>query len=104
MITYYRDNSYCVKLSGVKSCLTDTYVNNATVTAQLKDEAGNNLGSAVSIPYVAASNGDYAGVIPEDVADLSSHKYGRVHVVADVSNQFHAEWTEPVEFENRRAC
>lgn len=55
----------------------DSYINDATVTATLKDPAGAAVTNAsnISLSYVAGSNGDYQGVIPENAALVRRKEY-----------------------------
>lgn len=46
----------------------DVYVNDATVTAQVTDSTDSNVGSAVTLDYVATSNGNYRGVLDSTVS------------------------------------
>lgn len=49
---------------GLESWPDGTAVNNATITAQVKDTSDTNVGSSVSLSYVATSSGHYSGTIP----------------------------------------
>lgn len=53
-----------VTVDGLRVRDTGEYVNDATITAQVKTTAGAAVGSSVSVPYVADSSGDYLGTIP----------------------------------------
>lgn len=46
----------------------DDYVNDATVTGQVVDSDDVNVGGSVTLDYVAASNGNYRGVLDSTVA------------------------------------
>lgn len=52
---------------GLKNQLTNQFVNDATVTAQLQTTAGTPIGSPVTCSYIASSNGTYIGVLPKSV-------------------------------------
>ena len=62
----YAENAL-VGWEGLKNELTNTYVNDATVTAQLQTTAGVPVGSAVTCSYIASSNGTYIGILPKAV-------------------------------------
>ena len=62
-------NDCAVALTGLRNALTGAYLNAATVTAQLYDEADAAVGAPVTLAYTAASSGDYAGVIEASVID-----------------------------------
>lgn len=58
---------------------TDAYVNDATVTVTIKTSAGVAIAGLtdVAMPYVAASNGRYQGILPYASTTLLtvSHRY-----------------------------
>lgn len=49
---------------GLESWPAGTPVNDATITAQVKTTGGSNVGSSVSLSFVATSSGHYVGSIP----------------------------------------
>ncbi len=57
-----------VEWDEMQNAADDTYVNNATVSFVLKDEAGTIVAGPVSMPYVVGSNGKYQGVLDQDDA------------------------------------
>jgi hypothetical protein len=63
-------SSNLVRLDALTNASTGAYVNDATVTFTLKDAAGSVVSGLanVSMPYVAASNGRYEGIIPSSAA------------------------------------
>lgn len=63
----YRTGHSVVRWTGAINDLTGAYLNSATVTARLYDEDDAAVGSAVTLDYVAASNGDYAGTVLDTV-------------------------------------
>ncbi len=64
----YIANDNVLVVDGLKDVVTDTYLNTATVTAQLKTTAGTNVGGALALAYVAASRGRYRATLEEDLA------------------------------------
>ena len=61
-----------LEVDGLTNNLTGAYINDATVSCQMKTDAGANEGSSFSLSYVAASNGTYRGVFTDtDAADLT---------------------------------
>ena len=52
-----------------------TYISTGTVTAQLKDLAGANVGAAITLSYVTSSDGKWQGVIEDDVSITVGTKY-----------------------------
>jgi hypothetical protein len=53
-----------VRLDALTNVSTGAYVNNAVVTYTLIDSTGAVILSNQTMPYVAASNGRYEGIIP----------------------------------------
>lgn len=94
------DNWVTVEGLKTKSLAGDTIENAATVTAQVKDTAGNNVGSAATLSYVAASNGDYEGTLADDTPIIQGTDYDVV-VTADAGAGKRAVWTERVVAERR---
>lgn len=69
-------NDMELRLHGFKDS-DDVYVNDATVTATVKDSDGVDVPGAVGIvlSYVSGSNGNYEGVLPDTVALVAGSKY-----------------------------
>lgn len=67
---WFINSDNLVQITGLKNVATDAFLNSATVTAQVKDAAGTNVGGAITFVYVAASDGDYNGSIPNATALL----------------------------------
>lgn len=91
-------NDARVTLTGLRSAATGSYLNAATVTAQLYDEADAAVGDPVAIGYVAASSGNYAGVVESSVIDAGFDvgDFYRVEVTAvegSVDAQFNVTGT-----------
>ena len=77
MIPIYISASNLIEISGLKDASNGNYVNTATVTFTLKN-SGNSVvsgASAVSMTYVAASNGKYQGTLPNTVSLTEGAKY-----------------------------
>lgn len=47
--------------------LTGDWIDDATVAAQVTDGDGDNVGGAITMSYIAGTNGKYAGSIPASV-------------------------------------
>lgn len=58
-----------VLASSVKDATTNTYLNTATVTYELTTSSGTSIDTGI-LSYVAASNGNYSGVIDASVTAL----------------------------------
>ena len=66
LLSLYHNNDNLLKLEGLTDEETGLFINNATVTAVLKHRRGGEVdGQAwpLAMAYVAASNGNYTGVI-----------------------------------------
>ena len=60
---WYTDSDTCVEIV-LQDAVSEAYINAGTVTGQLEDADGTPVGGAVTLSYVAGSNGRYAGVVP----------------------------------------
>lgn len=64
---WWIDSDNIIRIIGLQDTRTDAYINNATITGQLHNEAGEHVGGAISFSYVAGSDGDYTGLLPHSV-------------------------------------
>ena len=74
----YIDNTNLLELFRLKSAVENTYINDATVTVTLKDEAGTEVTGQtwpLTLTYVPSSNGDYRGIISEDCEFTEGEPY-----------------------------
>jgi len=64
-LVLYKENDQYVKVAGVKNAVTNVFVNDAVLKANLYDSTNVLVAGAIdiSLDYVAASNGDYIGYI-----------------------------------------
>lgn len=86
--TLFIGNDQILAVYGLKDKVTDTYINNATVTATVKTTAGVAVPGQsfpMTLAYVASSNGDYRGTL-EDGLTLLPNKQYVVEVTADAGN------------------
>ncbi len=93
----YVNNDNAVTVNGLKDLTTDTFINDAVVNATLQDCDGNNIAGGswpVTLSYIAASDGEYRGVIQDTVNIVADTMY-QILITA-VGNGFQAEWTTPV--------
>lgn len=74
---WWIDSDTLVQLTGLQNALTGAYIDDATVTAVLTDEDGNAVagGEAITLAYVADSDGDYAGEVPHGLAMTEDARY-----------------------------
>jgi len=72
MLAVYINSDNRVRWDRMKDARDDSYVNTATVTFTLKNEDGTAIvgASAVSMPYVALSDGRYQGTLPRAASTL----------------------------------
>lgn len=73
-ILYVGNDNAIVHDRTVGGCAGE-YVNDATLTAQVKDSEGSNVGSAVPLDYVADSNGKYCGTLPDTLPLTAGDQY-----------------------------
>jgi hypothetical protein len=72
-----------VRLDKLKNASTDSYLNAATVTFNLKDSSGTVIQGPTTMGYVAASNGRYEGVITSaNTGALSQNSLYYVEITA----------------------
>ncbi len=87
--TFYRGVDQDIEFTGVKVRRTSAYLNNAEATFTLKDRYGETISEGV-LNYVAASNGNYYGVLNgDDTTDVVSsvHTLEVVFVKDDYRDQ-----------------
>lgn len=77
----YVDNDHLLWVRRLYDRYTAAYVNDATVTVQVKDGAGTDVGSPVVGTYVAASNGDYVAQLQDTLALVAGRDYSIVVTV-----------------------
>lgn len=102
-IILYQKNDQFIEIDGLKDGLAGTFVNNATVTATLKDRSGvvvsevNNL----TLVYVAASNGKYRGLVEDTFNPTRGGGYTLVVEADQAGTKLHLEI--PVEVRVRKS-
>lgn len=94
-LTLFVGNENYLKLAGLINNVTGLYVNDASVSIQLKDRSGTNVGTSTAMSYIAASNGDYAVTLADSLGITAGKGYV-AHVDAEAPGglTYHAE--EPV--------
>ena len=99
----YTDNDNLVRVRGLRDKRDDTYKNSATVNMTLKDEDGTAVTGVswpVAFSYVAASNGNYNGVIPKEAA-IQAREHYYIEITA-VEAGTTAEWNVRVRARDRK--
>jgi hypothetical protein len=91
----YVGNDNVITLTGLQNVNTGAYITGATVTGQLKTWAGTNVGTSITLSYVAASDGDYRGTIEEDVSITAGKAYW-LYVDVDAGSDLKAHWELPL--------
>lgn len=99
----YIGNDNIIWLLGLTNMVTGNAITNATVTAQIKDRAGTNVGSiiafsshgSIAIEGTTYPSGNYRGVVEEDV-DLDRGGHYVVHIDADAGGDLKAHWEVPL--------
>ena len=96
MALYVR-NDNTVYITGLRNSEDDSYINNATVTFTVYDDACNQLTGAidVSMGYVTDSNGNYRGVLQSSVDLVNGKEY--TIVIVSSNYDFRVEMKETAE-------
>jgi hypothetical protein len=90
------DQTIEVQSGGLTDAVTGDPINDATVTATIRDRAGNAVGGVtwpITLDYIAASDGQYRGNIPAAAEFAASKRY---QVTVDAVSPTHgtARWTQ----------
>ena len=102
-IVYYK-NDNLLELTGLRDVTksSTTFVNNATVTADLKDSDGVAIGSQLTLAYVTSSDGDYRATVPDTLSvDLGDDV--TAEITADAGAGLRAFWDAKLHIEKRVA-
>lgn len=76
------------------------YINNATVTATLKDSAGNNVAGEtwpLTLAYVASSNGKYRATLKDTLTVSKDTKY-YAHIDIDGGTDLRRHWETEISY------
>ena len=99
----YHQNDNLLEVDLLKNVDTAAYINNATVTATLKDASGNNVVGEtwpLTMSYVAASNGKYRAKLKDTLTLIPGRGYV-AEITADGGADLRAFWELPVKVERR---
>lgn len=96
----YIGSDNLLRIEGLRNAAAGgTYINNATVTATLYRESDGAAVSGQSWPatltYVAASDGDYEGILEDGLALVRGERY-YAEVVADAGSGNLKTWRPPL--------
>jgi hypothetical protein len=83
-------NDLVVEVTSLKDVIDDDFINDAAVTADLFDENDTKLGSTITLPKVAGSDGHYRGTI-DDATDFIVNEWYWVQIEA-VSGNTKGTW------------
>lgn len=104
-LVLYIENDNVLELVGLQDSVTDAYVNSASVSVTLIDQAGTTVSGEtwpLSLSYVAASNGTYRATL-RDTLVLSSQRQVTAKIVADDGVDRKATWEIPLTVKRRTA-
>ncbi len=97
-------NDMLIELVGLQNAADDSYINDATVVITLVDSEGTEVSGEVwplSMPYVAASDGDYRATLADTIGVTLGQQYvAKVSADAGVGLQGH--WELPLTVEVRK--
>ncbi len=93
MIRLFTANDMLIELDGLRDAASDVYVPNATVTARVYDEYGNDISGPIAMGFVPGSNGLYRGVV-ENTLPLQEGRSYEVVVTAGGAGIPDGEWRE----------
>tara|TARA_R110002167_G_scaffold85605_1_gene232073 strand:+ start:1104 stop:1421 length:318 start_codon:yes stop_codon:yes gene_type:complete len=91
----YINNDNLLSVENLKNAATDVFINDATVTAILKNSAGGNVTGQswpLTLAFVSSSNGDYKGTL-EDGLVLTEGTTYTAEINADAGNDQIANWS-----------
>lgn len=86
-MSLYISEDMNLKWTGASDDEAGTYLNTATVTAQVKTSAGVAVGSPVTLSYVTSSDGNYLGILDAAVtATLTENAQYRIEYTLTQGN------------------
>lgn len=91
------NNDNLIELDGLFDLVVGTFINNATVTFTIVDRTGTDLFANTPMGYVAASSGNYQGLLTApSAATLTVGRGYRVEINVVTTAGAIAEWNIPV--------
>jgi hypothetical protein len=97
VVTAFVANTNILELLGLKSDVEDVFINDATVTARIRDKNGDDVSGQswpVAMAYVAASDGNYRGTLSDEIALVNKQKYKAI-IDADAGPDRIGHWEFP---------
>ncbi|KQU77706.1 hypothetical protein ASD12_18065 [Mesorhizobium sp. Root102] len=101
----YVDNTNLIEVVGLKSAIEGSFVNDADVSVTVKDAEGTNVSGQTwpaTLTYVTASEGNYRGIIEDDVALTAGTTY-YAHIDANAGANRIGHWEFAFVARTRRA-
>jgi hypothetical protein len=95
MSIIYINNDNLLSVENLKNAATGVYINDATVTATLKNSAGvNTTGQSwpLTLSFVSSSNGKYIGTLEDGLALTEGETY-TAEINANAGNDQIANWS-----------
>jgi len=74
----FKDNDMVLEVSDITNDTTGVHINDATVTATIKDSTGadvSGIAFPITLSYVANSDGVYRGLLPAELVLTSNARY-----------------------------
>ena len=90
----YLNNDNLLSVSGLKNASSGSYMNNATITATIKDSGGVNVSGQtfpVTLTYLADSDGNYHATL-ENTLSMADGTIYKATISATSSSGLYAEW------------
>lgn len=94
----YVGNDHILLLEGLKDTLTDTFINDATVTATLRKAIGSTVSGQswpTTMDYVASSDGNYQAIL-DDSLDIHSGLTYVLEISVDAGSDSKAFFREEI--------
>lgn len=101
---FYVANTNVIEVTGLKSAVEDTFIDDAIVTLTVKDADGNAVSGQtwpLALGYVDDSDGVYRGIIEDDVAFVAGTTY-YAHINANAGANRKGHWEASFAAKTRR--
>ena len=95
MIEFYLDNDNLLSVTGLKNASSGSYMNDAVVTATLKDNAGTLVTGQTfptTLSYMADTNGNYQATLQDTLNIIESTIY-TAEITATSASGLVANWS-----------
>lgn len=89
----YIGNDNLITVDKLQNAATEAYITSGTVTAQLEQEDGTDIGSLITLSYVSVS-GKWRGTI-QDTVSLTAQDSIRVVIDVDAGSGLIGHWEVP---------